>query len=365
MPQNADTQTSPGIGLLPADVGFADQGGCIIDLVGLNDMRLSAQIATSRMFYGWTGPLGPRQSVPYPPNAWLRVCTEAFDATNLAVILGGGIAKANIRITLFDGDSGSPNPVYLAMFGSGAFPYSRWSPQPGNYDFDGGQNLWLGFEDAADNPVRCGYMGEATSYRLANDGSTVESFTGFPGVFALNDLVSYPFQTRPPQYQPAFAVTGWFSVPVDQLATFYARLLTGSIVIGVHDITPGDQFYDFMQGLASDVQNIPLVPIPPEPLPTPPPSIDCGSPPSGVVGQVYDHALPYQVSTDFFTIVVDGGLPGGLAMSPLGRITGVPLMPGTFSFTTTITDSQGQTDSVTCSITITSPSATGQPNVAF
>src|ERR1044072_7500881 len=121
-------------------------------------MRLTAQISASRMFYGWTGPDGRNQQAPYLPNTWLIVVTVTFDATGMASILGGGISKANVRITLFDGDSGSPNPVYVDMFGPGIsgseFPYARWSPQPPTWDFDGGQNLWLGFTDAAGTPQR-------------------------------------------------------------------------------------------------------------------------------------------------------------------------------------------------------------------
>lgn len=364
---NTDTQTSPGIGLLPDDVGFSPIGGCIIDIVGLNDLRLTAQISTSRMFYGWTGPDGAFQSEPYLPNTWLRITHETFDPSGLSALLGGGIAKANIRITLYDGDSGSPNPIYVAQFGAGNFPYKRWSvpPQPTNYDFDGGQNLYIGFEDQWGTPVNCGYMGETTTYRLDESYATVASYTGFPGVFALTDPVAiHPHGfTTPPFYYPPdtpFPVTGWFSVPEDQLATFWTSLLTGTIQVGVHDVTPGDQFYDFMQGLAADVQNIPLLPIVTEG-----PTLSCNNPPSGVAGMAYSHRLEYAVHTDTYTLALTGGaLPDGLTFSELGYITGIPTVAGDFGFAATLTDSEDQAVAVTCSIQIDPPPA-GFGNVAF
>jgi len=266
--QNTDTQTSPGIGELPSQ--FAPLGGCIIDVVGLNDVRLTTQKAASQMFKGWVGSLGPAQSVPDPTRTWLVVAQNAFDASSLATLLGGGIQKANIRITLYDGDSGSPNPVYVAMFGAGSFPYIRWTTQPGDYDFDGGHNLWLGFEDVNANPLPCGYMGECTTYRLGPgpDYDTIDTFTGFPGAFALTDP-AFSSTPKPSEYMTPvqvgadpgiWPVTGWFSVPDIYLAALYNEMLTGLLKIGVHDISAGDQYYDFTIGLPEDPPNIPIIP---------------------------------------------------------------------------------------------------------
>jgi hypothetical protein len=263
---NTDTQTSPNIGLLPDGVGFSPLGGCIVDVLGKNGARLTAQRSAGSMFIGWTGPDGPNQSAPYPPNAWLVIATFAFDPSRIAEILGGGIAKANIRLTVYDGDSGSPNPVYVSMFGSGNFPYARWSSQPPDYDFDGGQNLYAGFQNSTGDPVNCGFMGERTSYRLDGAFTTINTFQGFPGVFALTDANQTGSHPPPPAYMPPFPTTGWFSVPLNQLRAFYDVMLTGVLKIGVHDETPGDQYYDFRQGLAEDVLNIPFV----EPTPPPP-----------------------------------------------------------------------------------------------
>jgi hypothetical protein len=226
------------------------------------------------MFIGWTGPDGPNQAGPYPPNAWLIIATIAFDGSHMAELLGGGVAKANIRLTVYDGDSASPNPVYLAQFGSGNFPYARWTPQPPNFDFDGGQNLFAGFQTTTGVPVNCGFMGERPTYRLDGAFTTIDTFNGFPGVYALTDPNQLGGHPAPPQYLPPFPTTGWFSVPANQLRAFYDVMQSGVIKIGVNDNSPGDQYYDFRQGLAEDVLNIPFL----TPTPPPPPPISLPAP---------------------------------------------------------------------------------------
>ncbi len=257
---NIDTQTSPGIGLLPSK--FSVLGGCIIDVLGVSGKRVTAQISAGRLYKGW---------VPASPN-WLQVGSITFDGAAMVAALGASIVAANIRITLYDGDSGSPNPVYTAMFGSGNFPYLRSTSQPGNYDFDGGNNLYFGFEDVAANPISCGYMGASTTYRLNAAGVTHESFTGWPGCFALTDITNFPTTPRPAQYMTpvqagqapgVWPVTGWFQVPGPNLDDLYAALSTGVIRFGLYDVSPGDQYLDFTQGLASDVIEIPFNTVPP------------------------------------------------------------------------------------------------------
>lgn len=257
---SAETINSPGIGNLSNK--FAVLGGCVIDIVGTNGKRVTAQISAGRMFKGWV----------FAGEAWKLVGSTSFDGAALTAALGGGISKANLRITLYDGDSGSPNPVYVAMFGAGSFPYLRSTSQPSNYDFDGGHNLYFGFADIDGNPVSCGYMGDTTTYRLDASGQDYDVFQGFPGTFALTDTTNYPHQTRPSHYMTPvqagvaagiWPVTGWFPVPSGSLAALYAVLQTGVMRVGVHDISPGDQYYDFTQGLASDVLDIPFDTVPP------------------------------------------------------------------------------------------------------
>ena len=72
------------------------------------------------------------------------------------------------------------------------------------------------------------------------------------------------------------------------------------------------------------------------------PTIDCGSPPDGVVGVPYEHTLPNTHSGSVFTVSISGGaLPDGLTMDPAGEITGTPTAQGAFDFTATIVTPTG------------------------
>ena len=254
---NIDTQTSPGIGLLPP--AFSVMGGLIIDMVGSNGQRLVQQISAARLFKGWT-PAGTN---------WLTIIADDLTGIDFAGLLGGGLGAANLRITLYDGDSGSPNPVYVAQFGAGNFYYLRSTPQPGDFDFDGGRNLFFGFLDVFGTPVNCGYMGETTTYRLNSSDVTIDTFMGFPGVFGETDdnaiYAGGPPRFPSPAYMPPFAVTGWFRVPPASLFDLYQALLSGVLRVGIYDISPGDQFFDFTLGLAGDVIDIPITAPPPGP----------------------------------------------------------------------------------------------------
>jgi hypothetical protein len=60
------------------------------------------------------------------------------------------------------------------------------------------------------------------------------------------------------------------------------------------------------------------------------PVIECDSPPDGDVGEPYSHHMLVSAGTVTLT---GGALPPGLSISSSGLITGVPTLPGTFSFT--------------------------------
>lgn len=70
-----------------------------------------------------------------------------------------------------------------------------------------------------------------------------------------------------------------------------------------------------------------------------PPTITCGDPPDGMVGEAYSHTMPVTHSGDTFTVeITDGALPDGLTMSEAGEITGTPTVAGDFPFEATVTD---------------------------
>ena len=272
---NSDTQTSPGIGALPEE--FSAAGGIVVDLLGTNGHRITAQIPPSSLFKGSVS----------TSQAFLTLCSIGGFATNLSR-LGSGIAKCNIRVTLSDGDSGSPNPIYSQVYGATSMPYSgpyammpgglahvpgdNSSSQPAGWDFDAGTNLYIGIALGGGSYINCGYMGQTTTYRIDGFGATDRTFTGFPGVYALdpNHIASLLDTTRynlivaainnlPAADRAQFAVTGWFSVPTNQLTALYSALQSsGTLTLGLHDVSPGEQYFDFQQGVGANILDLPL-----------------------------------------------------------------------------------------------------------
>lgn len=80
--------------------------------------------------------------------------------------------------------------------------------------------------------------------------------------------------------------------------------------------------------------------------------INCGSPPTGIVGDFYEHAFPVTGGVPPYTFSVSsGGLPPGLTLNlSTGILTGYPTTAGTFPFTVHVVDTTFA--SASCSITI-------------
>ncbi len=92
----------------------------------------------------------------------------------------------------------------------------------------------------------------------------------------------------------------------------------------------------------------------------PPVNADCGSCSgsigNGAVGKSYSGSVSAEGGSGTYTFSVVSGLPPGLTLnSSTGKITGTPTTAGTYSFTFKVTDSNGATDTATCTITITKP----------
>jgi hypothetical protein len=137
-------------------------------------------------------------------------------------------------------------------------PSNNYKSQPPGCDFDAGTDLYIAIPLAGGGYINAGYMGQTNSYQLDNSGNLLATYTGFPGVYALTDS---NFQSVPKQGYSSFATTGWFSVPSGQLVQLYNNLVsTGALSLGIWDIDPGDQYYDFTQGVANTITDIPLIP---------------------------------------------------------------------------------------------------------
>lgn len=217
---STETTTSPAIG--PLGQQFSPMGGLVIDMLGINGKRLTAQISPTKLFSGQAS----------SSNPFFSLWTESgIDGYALQTLLGGGFQQVNIRITLQDGDSGSPNPVYSAVFGTNTMPYSgsgilcpecvgnssNAKSQPPGWDFDAGTSLYVAIPLQSGGYINCGYMGQTTTYQLDTNFNVVQTYTGFPGVYALTDYTMFPTAQYPRKGYSPFAVTGWFSVPSAQL----------------------------------------------------------------------------------------------------------------------------------------------------
>jgi hypothetical protein len=203
------TETSPAGGTVPT--GVTSVGGIVLDLVGANGTRVTSQLAASQLFLGF-----------FPGNPGTIGTQTGFDASVISA-LGGGLQKAAIRFTLEDGDSAS-----------------------GDFDFNDNTLLV--------NNLNFGNWSSVNAQNTNSTGTVGVSFSG--GGFRNNVLD-----------------TGWFSSSdTNLLSSLFASLSSGQVVYQINDVDPGENFYDFTQGIDSGLINIgtgPVVQPPSTAIPTP------------------------------------------------------------------------------------------------
>ena len=188
----AFTVGSPAGGVLPSNVTAV--GGIVVDLVGRNGNRVVSQVAADTEFIG------------YPSVNPQLFGTQTGFNSSVVNALGGGIASAAFRVSLYDGDN-----------------------QFGNFDYH--ENF------LQVNGLNFGDFSNVATQETDGTGTTIYS-SGFG--FGNNILD-----------------TGFFaSTNAGLLRSLYSTLSGGSIQFSVNDLTPYDQYYDFTQGLDSSVINV-------------------------------------------------------------------------------------------------------------
>ncbi len=198
------TDTSPSGGVIPT--GISTVGGIVLDLTGTNGTRVTSQLAASQLFQGFYN------STPVPGTG--TIGTQTGFTSSVLSALGGGIQKAGIRFTLFDGDTAN-----------------------GDFDFNDNNLLVNGLD-----------FGNWSSVNTQNTNSVgVGAGAGFSGGGFRNELLD----------------TGWFySTNTTLLNAFYTSLVsTNNAVYQVLDKDPGDNFYDFTQGINSSLINVGTGPV--------------------------------------------------------------------------------------------------------
>ena len=213
------TRTSPTGGLLPSNVSAV--GGVVTDLVGINGNRVVAQVSAGSEF------IGNEQNFPTVNGSrWLTFGIQTGITSAVVNALGGGIASASFRLSLYDGDS-----------------------QAGNFDFNQ-DSLYVsatggtvGTTSTSSTGTNLGNFSTVVTHQTDGTGNQISSNLG-PG-FGNNILD-----------------TGFFSsTNSTTLAALYNQLVTASVGdqmlrFQLNALTNGDQYYDFKQGLDASVIDV-------------------------------------------------------------------------------------------------------------
>lgn len=204
------TTTSPtSEGALPG--GVTAVGGVVVDMVGANGTRVVSQLAASSLFTGFAA-----------VNPFEIGTQTGFNAGVLGA-LGGGIAEMAIRFTLFDGDTAA-----------------------GNFDFN--DNTLL---------VNGSVFGNwsAVSTLETNGAGALTGGAGNPSSGFHNNELRTGF---------------FFSTDATLLGNIFTSLgSTNEMVFSVDDVDPGDNFYDFTQGIDGGLINVGTGPVITNPVPLP------------------------------------------------------------------------------------------------
>lgn len=205
------TNTSPN-GLDVTTVGATTVGGIVVDLVGLNGSHVVSQLSASSLYTGY-----------FSTNPG-TIGTQTGFGPAVTGALGGGLQNAAFRFTLLDGDSAA-----------------------GNFDFNADTLLI--------NNLNFGNWSTVATQQT--DGSGAAGPSGFSLGFRNGTLD-----------------TGWFSSNNSVLLSglFASLVSTQSLKFELSDTSPGDNFFDFTQGLNGSLINVGQGPIIADANPVPEPA---------------------------------------------------------------------------------------------
>lgn len=205
------TTVSPTGGALPS--GVTKVGGVVVDLTGSNGNRVVSQLAASSLFVGFSD--DPTTKPGTASGNPLLFGTQTGYTSSVLSSLGGGLAGASFRISLYDGDNAS-----------GDFDYNDNTFLVDGINFGNWSSVATNVTDSAGNPI-------TTTLGFGND----------------------------------VLATGFFSsVDAVKLASLFTALQDGSLGFFLDDVDEGDNFYDFTRGIDGSLINVgtgPVVTTPP------------------------------------------------------------------------------------------------------
>lgn len=209
------TMTSPSGGPLPSTVSAV--GGVVTDLIGKNGNRVVAQVAASTEFIG--------SESGYLTPTYLIFAKQGGITSSVLNALGGGLSSASFRVSLYDGDSQIPD-----------FDYNQ------NSLVVGGQGGSIGDEPTSSSGVLIDNFSNVATEETDGMGNASGNNNGYSAGFG-NDILDTGF----------FATTDATKLSALYLALANAAAGSGSIDFQLLDMTPGDQYFDFTQGLDASV----------------------------------------------------------------------------------------------------------------
>lgn len=233
--------------------------------------------------------------------------------------------------------------VYVANFCLVSRPDSLWSQAPGQFQL----------QISTDGAVTWTTLG-SFSASWSGPGQTTCGFT-VPHI----TCDSPPAGTVGTAYTHTFPVTSGtapytFSITAGSLPTGLTLNTSTGVVSGTPS-APGTSTFTIQVTDAHGSIGFVSCSITINPAPTP--TISCNAPPVGTIGIAYSHNFPASGGTPPYTYAITAGsLPPGLTLNTsTGTVAGIPTTAGNYPFTIQVTDSNAETASANCSITINPP----------